>query len=89
MAIVDPRRDIDVYLKLPISTKCKHYFETSIRVHADHISGARQLQHATGAKIYIHSSAPIAYQAEKLEHGDIFDFGGFKLKVLTHARAHT
>ena len=88
MAIVDPRRDIGVYLESANKHEMQitHIFET--HVHADHISGARQLQHATGAKIYIHSSAPIAYQAEKLEHGDIFDFGGFKLKVL-HTPGHT
>ncbi len=88
MAVVDPRRDIAVYLEIANEHEMQitHIFET--HVHADHISGAMELQHATGAKIYIHSSAPIAYQAEKLEHGEVFDFKAFKLKVL-HTPGHT
>ncbi len=53
-AVVDPRRDIGVYLEAVKAhgMRVTHIFET--HVHADHVSGARELARATGAKIYIH-----------------------------------
>lgn len=88
MAVVDPKRDIAVYLEEAHAhgMKITHIFDT--HVHADHISGARELSRATGADIYIHESAPVEYEAKKLSHGDVFDFGAAHLQVL-HTPGHT
>ena len=88
MAVVDPKRDIDEYVRLSreYGMKITHIFDT--HVHADHISGARELCRATGAKIYIHESAPVGYTAEKLKHGDTFTFGPAHIRVL-HTPGHT
>ncbi len=87
-AVVDPRRDVDVYTA---SAKARgmritHIFDT--HVHADHISGTCDLSRATGAPIYIHESAPVGYEAVKTRHGDFFDFGGASIRVL-HTPGHT
>lgn len=88
MAVVDPKRDIDVYLELSKThgMKITHIFDT--HVHADHISGARELSRATGADICIHESAPVGYAARKLKHNDTFEFGAAHIRVL-HTPGHT
>lgn len=87
-AVVDPRRDIGVYLEAVKAhgMRVTHIFET--HVHADHVSGARELARATGAKIYIHESAPVAYATEKVQHNDSFSIGNADIRVL-HTPGHT
>lgn len=87
-AVVDPRRDIDVYLDLARQhgMKITHIFET--HVHADHVSGALELAKRSGAQIFIHESADIAYAAEKIKHGDSFELGAAHIKIL-HTPGHT
>lgn len=87
-AVVDPRRDIEEYLAVSSAAHMRitHIFDT--HVHADHISGARELQRATGAPIHIHESAPVAYDAVKLRQGDVFNFGGAIVRIL-HTPGHT
>ena len=88
MAVVDPRRDFDVYLRAAEKggMRITHIFDT--HVHADHISGAQELRAATGADIYIHESAPVHYEAKKLKDGDTFRFGFVVMRTL-HTPGHT
>lgn len=88
MAVVDPKRDIEVYLERADShgMRVTHIFDT--HVHADHISGARELSRATGADIYIHESVPAGYTVKKLRHNDSFTFGAARIRVL-HTPGHT
>ena len=88
MAVVDPRRDIDVYLRIAAENgmRITHIFDT--HVHADHISGAQDLRASTHADIYIHESAPVKYEAKKLKNGDEFEFGYVTVNTL-HTPGHT
>ena len=88
MAVIDPRRDIDVYLRVAgeNSMRVTHIFDT--HVHADHVSGAQDLREAAGADIYVHESVPAVYEAKKLKNGDEFTFGNAALRVL-HTPGHT
>ena len=88
MAVVDPKRDIGEYLELAHKhgMKITHIFDT--HVHADHVSGARELSRATGAAIHIHESAPVDYPAVKVRSGDAFTFGAAHIRVL-HTPGHT
>ena len=56
-AVVDPQRDVDIYLKAADEQKLKirHIFETHL--HADFVSGHKELAARTGAKIYIGAQA--------------------------------
>ena len=88
MAVVDPRRDTGVYLRIAeeFDMRITHVFDT--HVHADHISGAQQLRSETGADIYIHESAPVKYESKELKDGDEFTFGSAFVRVL-HTPGHT
>jgi len=72
--VVDPQRDVDLYLKAATEHKVKiaHIFETHL--HADFVSGHKELAARTGAKIYIGASA-----GAKFPHVDVQD--GFELQV--------
>ena len=88
MAVVDPRRDVDVYLRIAEENgmSVTHIFDTHI--HADHVSGAQELQAATNAVLYLHESADVAYEIKKMKNGDIFMLGTAVMQVL-HTPGHT
>ena len=57
-AVVDPRLEIDEYLRLAryAGVHIEHILET--HNHADHVSGHGRLAVATGAMIHIHRALP-------------------------------
>jgi len=88
MAVIDPKRDVQDYLTIAREEgmKITHVFNT--HVHADHVSGDQELYWATGADIYIHESAPVAYEHRGLKEGETFELGAAKIEVL-HTPGHT
>ena len=87
--IVDPGRD-RVAEYLGIARKkglaITHIIET--HTHADHISGNRDLAAATQASIVLHRSAPVVFDHERVEDGDVLRVGNVELKIL-HTPGHT
>ncbi|GJQ58577.1 MAG: MBL fold metallo-hydrolase [Candidatus Scalindua sp. AMX11] len=81
-AVIDPKRDIQDYLDIAKSEgmKITHVIETHI--HADHVSGNQELRKSTGADIYLHEAASVAFDHKTLREGDIIDLGAAKLEVL-------
>jgi len=73
-AIIDPRRDVDLYLKAAADRglKTRHIFETHL--HADFVSGHRELAERTGATVYIGAAA-----GAKFPHAPLTD--GFELRM--------
>lgn len=88
MVVVDPRRDVGAYIEISHkhNMKITHIFDTHL--HADHVSGASELSHATGAPIFMHENAPVEFAHEKLKNNDLFEMGGFRLEIL-HTPGHT
>jgi len=72
--VVDPQRDIDIYIDSAAAhgAKIQHIFETHL--HADFVSGHKELAERTGAKVYIGARANAVYP-----HVDVND--GFELKI--------
>src|SRR5580704_7036250 len=72
--VVDPQRDVDIYLRAADEhgVKILHIFETHL--HADFVSGHKELAARTGAKIYMGARA-----GAKFPHVDVQD--GFELRV--------
>src|SRR6516225_3796020 len=74
--VVDPQRDVEMYLKAGADqgVKILHIFETHL--HADFVSGHKELAARTGAAIYIGAAAGATFP-----HVDVAD--GFQLRVGT------
>src|SRR4249919_2666469 len=80
-AVVDPRLDIDEYLRLArfLGVRVEHILET--HNHADHVSGHGRLAAATGATIHVHQLAEPDYDHEPFEDGDEIELGALKISV--------
>lgn len=51
--VVDPRRDIDVYLRIAEKNGMRIIGVTETHIHADYLSGTRELAAKTGATMYV------------------------------------
>lgn len=87
-AIVDPLRDIEVYLDLANERKAtiKYIFETHF--HADFISGHIDLGKATGAPIVYGPETDTKFPAYIAKDGEKFNIGDITIEVL-HTPGHT
>ncbi len=79
--VVDPRRDVDVYLDLAQDhdLEIKYVFET--HRNEDYTIGSRELEDITGALIYHGSKLEFEYGMEVFD-GDKFELGSLELEVL-------
>ena len=81
-AVVDPRRDVDEYLEEARreGLTIRHVIETHL--HADFVSGHRELARRTGAQIYIGATAGREVRARSGRDGDEISFGDVTLRFL-------
>jgi hydroxyacylglutathione hydrolase len=81
-AVVDPQRDVEIYLKAADDhgLKIRHIFETHL--HADFVSGHLELAARTGAKIYIGAEAGATFPHVALHDGSEVRFGTLRIKAL-------
>lgn len=86
--VVDPRRDVDVYLKLSRQhgVRITHVLETHI--HADFLSGSRELAAHTGAPILAGTSDDYGFEHTALDDGDELQIGSLRLRAL-HTPGHS
>lgn len=90
-AVIDPRPNVDVYLELArqYGVTIKHVFETHI--HADFMSGARELVARLGeAKLCAsgEGDAEYGFDVDRISDGDSFRFGTV-LITARHTPGHT
>jgi hydroxyacylglutathione hydrolase len=87
-AIIDPLRDIDIYLRLAEERKVriKYIFETHF--HADFVSGHLDLAKATGAPIIFGPRTETNFPIHLAKDGEIFRLGDSTIEVL-HTPGHT
>jgi glyoxylase-like metal-dependent hydrolase (beta-lactamase superfamily II)/rhodanese-related sulfurtransferase len=87
-AVIDPQYDIAPYIRYANDhgLQIVRIFETHAQ--ADHISGAKRLAEATGAKVHFHESAQTAFPIEKVKDGDVIVLGNIRLGIL-HTPGHT
>ena len=81
-AVIDPQRDVDLYLDIAREKQLKieHIIETHL--HADFVSGHRELADRTGARIYIGAGSGAAFPHTALNDGDSLPFGQCRLDFL-------
>jgi hydroxyacylglutathione hydrolase len=87
-AVIDPLRDVDVYLQLANERKAriKYIFETHF--HADFVSGHLDLGNATGAPIVYGPGTNTKFPVHVAKDGEKFSIGGLTIEVL-HTPGHT
>ena len=90
-AVIDPRADVDIYVDLANRRKLSitHIFETHI--HADLVSGARELaDRVQTAEICVSTEGGAEYDFEhkRVKDGDQFEFGD-PLLTVRHTPGHT
>jgi len=81
-AVVDPRRDIGSYLEEAEreNLRIRHVIETHL--HADFVSGHRELAARTGAKIWFGAKAGAKFEHVPVRDGDEISFGDVTLRFL-------
>ncbi len=81
-AVVDPQRDVDIYLKAADeqNLKIRHIFETHL--HADFVSGHKELAARTGATIYIGAQAAAGFAHVPLTDGLEVKVGAVRVRAL-------
>lgn len=90
--VVDPRRDIDVYLDIAKKNGMAITAVTETHVHADYLSGTREVAAATGAQVYVSGEGGTDWQygfdGIRLHDGDTFELGNITITAI-HTPGHT
>lgn len=100
--IVDPERDVDRYIDLAESQGMRIVATTETHIHADFLSGSRELAERTGAHVYLAATAGPdwsytwlnkktgggTYDHTLLKHNDTFSVGNIEFRAL-HTPGHT
>src|SRR6056297_1003618 len=81
-AVVDPSRDVDLYIEEAekLGVKITHILETHL--HADFLSGHIELAEKTGATMYFPKSGEAKFNHEALEEGDKFKLEDIEFEVI-------
>ena len=81
-AVVDPQRDVDLYLAAAKERNLAitHVIETHL--HADFVSGHHELAQRTGAQIYLGAGSGATFPHHAVEDGDEIAFGQCRLRFL-------
>ncbi|PCC51278.1 MBL fold metallo-hydrolase [Brevibacterium aurantiacum] len=90
--VIDPRRDVSVYLDLARSKGMRIMHVTETHIHADYLSGTRELAEATDATIWVSGEGGQDWQygfaGQRLYDGDTITVGNLTLAA-DHTPGHT
>lgn len=94
--VIDPARHVDPYLEAAKAEGLRVMAVAETHIHADFVSGARELADRTGAKLYLSDEGTAdwkyqyaqQYNAKLLKNGDRFHVGRVRLDVV-HTPGHT
>jgi glyoxylase-like metal-dependent hydrolase (beta-lactamase superfamily II)/rhodanese-related sulfurtransferase len=81
-AVVDPQRDVEEYIREARrqGQTIRHIIETHL--HADFVSGHRELAARTGARIYYGAGAGVKFEHQPVREGDEIRMGDVLLRFL-------
>ena len=95
-AVIDANRDVEPYVRAAEREGLRIVAVTETHIHADYLSGSRELAARTGAKLHLSDCGPADWKygfaksdgARLLTEGDEIVIGNVKLRVL-HTPGHT
>jgi hydroxyacylglutathione hydrolase len=89
--VVDPARDPSPYLELARRRRLQVAYAAETHLHADFLTGSRELAAADGAEILAPRASRLGFAHRGLEDGEEVDLGGLTLRALAtpgHAPEH-
>jgi hydroxyacylglutathione hydrolase len=94
--VIDPSRNVAQYVQAAAAEGLKITATTETHIHADFVSGSRELADTHGAKLYLSDEGDAdwkyqyasQYDSQLLKNGDTIRVGRIKLEVL-HTPGHT
>lgn len=94
--VIDPARDITPYIETAQKEGFRLTAATETHIHADFVSGARQLAHDYGVTLYLSDEGDENWKYQYLDNlsaqlvkdGDVFMVGNVEFKVM-HTPGHT
>jgi hydroxyacylglutathione hydrolase len=81
-AVVDPRRDVDVYLAAARARDLRITDVVETHLHNDYVSGARELAGLTGATHRIGAGAELGFEHRPMRDGETFELGALRFVAL-------
>src|SRR5215831_20905855 len=81
-AVVDPQRDVDLYIHEAEAQNLKIKYVIETHLHADFVSGHIELAGRTGAQIVFGSKANAAFAYRAVKDGDEIRVGNVVLRFL-------
>jgi len=81
-AVIDPQRDIDIYVKDAKEHNLEIKQVILTHFHADFVAGHIELRDKCGAQIYLGSRAEAEFEFQRLGEGDAIEFGDVRLEAL-------
>jgi hydroxyacylglutathione hydrolase len=100
--VIDPERDVDRYLDVALANELRIVAVAETHIHADFLSGARELAERVGATVYLSDEGDAdwkyqwldkkldggTYDHRLLTDGDTFSIGNVELRAV-HTPGHT
>jgi hydroxyacylglutathione hydrolase len=94
--VIDPNRDADQYLKAAEAEGVRIAHITETHIHADFLSGSRELAARTGGTLYVSDEGDAAWKyafaheprVKRIKDGDTITVGSVRLDVM-HTPGHT
>src|SRR5687767_15886039 len=81
-AVVDPQRDVDQYIDEASAQGLKIKYVIETHLHADVVSGHRELAERTGAEIVIGKEAGASIRNRAVKGGEEMCIGSVKMRVI-------
>src|SRR3954471_5315753 len=81
-AVVDPRRDVDIYLEAAHAAELRISHVVETHLHNDYVSGGRDLAALTGARHVIGAGAELEYEHGPVRDGETFELGTLRFTAL-------
>ena len=86
--VVDPRRDVDEYLRLAEQLGLRIVASLETHLHADFVSGVRELAETAGAEVIAPRGADLRFAHRPISEGESVDIGDATFIAL-HTPGHT
>ena len=80
-AVVDPRRDVDVYIELARRHEVRIAYAIETHIHADFASGVRELADRSGAEIIGGAGSDYGFEIRKVDDNEVLALGDVQLRV--------